>query len=724
MRLSLLILALLNAQFAWAQLVVSNGVGVPARDTVRVLMVFAEVDFSDGPCPSGATEEFKGTWPKDSRGKTLSPEFAAEFFDHELRSGQKPKGFITEYYHMASFGAYVLLGDHLPFVVTVPCRNIKVGDNGVNTILGILAQQPGPLNSARGLPLSAFDQWMPGKQGEVKQKKPDGRIDLLYIIWRNNSLITGPHTNSCAGYGVTASRGVAFHGMEGVNNMASFNVAENASCAEFITVAEHLHGIFGGNNWHSSGGRGMHTFLAQPSSYGLTGQFSATMRSASGWDRWMMEWRNPQKAFVISALNEAGLETETSLITQDLGPDGGTYILRDFITTGDALRIKLPHIDWQQKGDVKNQYLWIENRRMRAPTDRYIQNNCANTDQGRFPKGTPGIYAYLQVGKDIKEGKDIYTSDPRHPNGLASPFFPLSAEGNFDIAYRFDLIQEGDFGIDCNWGNRNVPADPSRSKPNPFTGHNDLYGVADFDDDGVLYNGEKLGIGLSKVRRGIVMHDYHTNGDWLDAFSTATGKMEISLSTNPAPTPVYTYATDFENRHYLAKDTVMPNFENRTIHLSGLSLKFEEMANGDMKVRVRWDDFSVRNKVRWCGNIVVRPHPFLLEAPTLIVENGAELVLERGTSPQYHLARGTDKKGRHLFTDATRFTVTANSIIELKSGSKLVLNDDSEMVLEPGAKIIVNDLAEIVVGPKAKLIELLANQIELRGTARIVNRKK
>lgn len=689
-----------------------------------MLMVFAEVDFTDGPCPAGSTEEFKGTWPTDSRGRTLAPEFASEFFDHELRPGQKPKGFITEYYQMASFGAYVLLGDHLPFVVTVPCQSIKVGDNGVNTILGLLAERPAPLQSARGLPLAAFDLWTGGKQGVEKLKMPDGRIDLLYIIWRNNSLITGPHTNSCAGYGVTASRGVPFHGMEGVNNMASFNVAENASCAEFITVAEHLHGIFGGNNWHSSGGRGMHTFLAQPSSYGLTGQFSATMRSASGWDRWMMDWQNPKKAFLISALNEKGHETETSLITQELGPDGGTYILRDFLTTGDALRIKLPHIDWQQRGDVKNQYLWLENRRMKAPTDRYIQNKCANTAHGRFPNGTPGIYAYIQVGKDMKEGKDIYVSDPRHPNGLASPFFPLPAEGNFDIAYRFDLIQEADLSMDCNWGNRNVPADPLRSKPNPFTGHNDLYGLVDSDDDGVLYNGEKLAVGLSKVTPAGVVHDYHTNGDWLDAFSPATGKLEISLSTNPAPTPVYTYATDFENKQYLFRDSVMPSFENRTIHLSGLSIKMEELANGDMKVRVRWDDFSVRNKVRWCGHILLHPHPFMLVAPTLIIEPGSEVVLDRGTSPQYHLARSTDKRGRHLFTDATRLTVTAGSILEIRPTGKLVLTDDSELAIEPGGKIIVGDKAEIVLGPKAKLIETLARQIELTGTARVVRVKK
>jgi hypothetical protein len=700
---------------------ISNGVGVVTRDTVRVLIVFAEVDYDAGPCPSDLKEDFNGTWPTD-RGRTLVPTFAPDFFDFRIEPGRQPSGLVTRYYHQASFGAYVMLGDYMPHVVTVPCSKLRVGSNGVDVILGMLAEQGDGLQSARGLPMQAFDLWTAARSGQPKTKGPDGRVDLLYVVWRNNRMITGSYTQGCSGYGVSGHKGIAFGGMEGISNMASFNVAESADCAEFITVAEHLHGIFGGNNWHSTGGRGTHTFLAPPSSYGLTGQFSATMRAPSGWDRWMMEWRNPAKKFLISAFDANNRERDTETLTQDNGPDGGTYILRDFMTTGDAIRIKLPYIDWKKRGDVKNQYLWLENRRMKGGIDRYIQNDCSNS--GKFPNGTPGIYAYIQVGKDQKEGKDIHSADVASPNGLASPFWPITAEGNFDIAYRMDLIQEADHSMDCNWGNRNVPADPSLSLPNPFTGHNDLYGIVDVNDDGVLYNDEKLGIGLSKVRNGTVVNDYHTNGDWLDAFAEATGKMEMAIWTNPAPVPVYTYATDYENRRCLHRDSTMQGYENRTVHLNGLWIRFRELKAGEMEVQIRWDSFTLKDDVRWCGDIQLHQHPFVAQGPSLIIPDNVKLNLARGTSPQYHMARSTDRKGNHLFTDPTRLRVGSAAVMVVESGGEVLVNDDSELHLNRGARLVLESGSKLIIGPKAKLTLADGAIIEEKQGSQIIRKKK
>lgn len=692
-----------------AQYAIRNGVSIPASDTLRVFIVFAEVDFSQGPCPNNLDDNLGGSWPKDSKGKTLVPLDADTYLDHELKPGRQPKGFITDYYHSASFGKYVLLGDYYPDVISVPCGKVRIGDNGVNTILKMLdtvATADGVLRTLHGYTLQDFDRWTLTETGLPKLKQPDGRIDLLYIIWKNNRFLTSANTQGAAGYGVNVSRGVAFRNMEGVNNMASFNSNNSGRSAYNITIAEHLHGIFGGNNWHSSGGRGAHTFLVTPNSYGLTGQAPATMQAVSGWDRWMMYWKKAEKKYVTSAYDLNGVEIRTDSISIETFPNGGIFVLRDFVTSGDALRIKLPHIDWQKNGDVKNQYLWIENRQMDTRFDEFISEACVNTDGGKFPRGTPGIYAYIQVGKDQREGdRSIYSDAAEHPNGLASPFFPLSAEGNYDFFCDFDRIQDP-MWIDCNWYNSNIPVNKKRSRPNPFTGFSDLYRYIDSNRDGVLYQGDNMQAGLSEVHGDTVIHNYNASGDWMDAFSFATGKTKLSVSTNPAPVPVYTYTTDYEFKQFKLKGGKPASYENRTIWLNGLSIEIidENKTTKTITVKVRWDDYEVNDDVRWCGNIALSPNDFDVSKPSLVVKKGNKIVLDRGESPQLNKASEKNSRGEWLFTDPTVFTCLKDSYFYLEPKTKLVVDNNSKLVVKSGAKLVAGEKSRIIIKPGSELI--------------------
>jgi hypothetical protein len=723
----LLFLFLFSFQTVFGQYAIRNGVSIPASDTLRVFVVFAELDFSQGPCPNNLPDNLNGSWPKDSQGKTHLPLDANTFFDAALKSGQQPKGFITDYYHSASFGKYVLLGDYFPEVITVPCSKMRIGDNGVNTVLKMLdtlKSEDGTLRTQNGYALNDFDLWTPTENGLPKIKSPDGRIDLLYVIWKNNRFLTTANTGGNSGYGVNASKGVAFKNMQGINNMASFNCNNTGSGAYTITIAEHLHGIFGGNHWHSAGGRGAHTFLATANSYGLTGQHPATMQAVSGWDRWMMHWKRADKKYVTSAYDLNGNEMETEKISIETFPQGGTFVLRDFVETGDALRIKLPHINWQQKGDVKNQYLWIENRQMKTRFDEYLSGSCVNTDEGNFPRGTPGMYAYIQVGKDIREGgKDIYSGAYEHPNGLASPFFPLSAEGNYDFYYDWDRIQQAQW-IDCNWNNSNLPVNKRRSLPNPFTGFSDLYRYIDSNHDGALYSGDKLQAGLSEVHGDTVIHNYNTSGDWLDAFSSETGNRKLSISSNPAPVPVYTYTTNQEYSNFNLVDGKPAAYENRTIWLNGLLVEImdENKESGTITIQVRWDNYEVNDDVRWCGNMVLSPNDFDVSKPSLVLQTGNKLLLDRGQSPQFHKAIEKDKNGEWLFTDPTVLTCVKDSYFYLEPKSQLVLDNNSRLVLQAGSKLVAGAKSKIIIKPGSELITEDGAQLILEAKAKIIRK--
>lgn len=693
-----------------AQYSIHHGVSLPTSDTVRALIIFCEVNYADGPCPKDLPDEFTGQWTQNPDGTRGLPANAGVYLDHEILDS--PKGYITGYYHEASFGTYVLLGDYLSEVIQVPCHQIKQGLN-LDQVLQIINSKYAnrELLTAHGYRLQDFDRWSEAPQGLPKPKVSDGKIDLVYLIWRNNRFLNGYNTWDNSGYGVTPVRGIPFCGMKGVNTAASFNNSWGDEHGFFITIAEHLHAIFGGNHWHSGGGRGVHTFLCIPYNYGLTGQLEATMQAVCAWDRWMMRWKNPQKRFLISSLDTAFNEVNTENLTLDSLPQGGRFILRDHVKTSDAIRIKLPYIIWQKNGDVKNQYLWLEYRSFTTRFDKYI-NGVDNSCEDFYPDapfGTPGLYSYIQVGKDQREGKDIYSSNPQHPNGLASWLLPLTAEGNYDYAYSYDKQPVPHAGCG-SWGNTCLPFDISASKPNPFTGHSDLFRFIDSNQDGVLYQGDELQPGLCDLVGDTVIFNYHRNGDKDDAFCKRNGKTKLYIASNPAPVPVYTYATDFEfNRFYFKENDAKSSFENRTIWLNGLSIEILReniLIDGEpaIEVLIRWDDYAVDQSVRWCGNIRLSPHVFDVQKPSLHVLSGKKILLDRSESPTFHFKRGEKLDGTYWMSDKTQFTASNNAYICLDNNSSIELKNESELVLEAGAKLEMKKGSKIIIHKGSKFI--------------------
>jgi hypothetical protein len=558
------------------------------------------------------------------------------------------------------------------------------------------------VQTAHGLKLKDFDIWTMSEPGKPKIKKPDGRIDLLYIVWRNNRFLYGTSTGPNAGYGVTVCNGRPCRDMAGTNNMSSFNAAHPDNHAFGMAITEHLHGLFGGNHWHAAGGKGIHTFLGTPATFGLCSQMSATMLSACAWDRWMLHWQHPNKKYLVSALDSKYQEVKTEGYTQQNSPRNAVFYLRDFLPSGDAIQIKLPGFDWKKTGDVKNQYIWLEYHSLQNRFEDYASESCSDNNKGKFTNGAPGIFAYYQVGKDMKSGTyDIHSSDIRHPNGLASYLMPLSAEGNYDFNYRYDLIQEPR-NIACCWNNRSLPVDKSASLPNPFTGFSDLFFQVDYNKDGKLFSGDDIQPGLSEVKDSdSVVFNFFVSGDFEDSFSLLNGHPKLSLSDNPAPVPVYTHATDLEyGRSYFRKNDPASSFENRTIHLNGLSMEVLEqdiIIDGykSAKIRIRWDDFMVKKSVRWCGNIVLYPNPFAPDSASLQIAAGKTILLDRGLSPVFAKASGTGDST--YWNDNTVFTVKSGAYIRLDKRSSIHLKSGSKLIFEPGSYIYADNKSFILV---------------------------
>lgn len=681
----------------YAQKEINNGYLHPAEGIFRVFIVFAELDYSTTGCPYtiGDVDE---SWPIIG-GVSQVPDYAENLFDQNYISGVTPVNMISKFYYEASFGKYIILGDYYEEVITIPCSGYSGGD-GVAEVLEALSNSitSGSIYSANGLPLSDFDNYdllatETDLRGNPKTNSGDDKIDLLVIAWRNNN--SGAISGCNNGYGVGYSN-ITYTVddiIEGVNTRTSFNVCGDEESFFYIFQAEIMHGLFGPNNWHSAGGADKQTFLTVPASAGITTQAPGTSAAPSGWDRWMLEWEHPAKDQtdnVFISTGNGATETNSDISIENL-PNGGTFVLRDNYFTGDAVRIKLPHINWQIAGDIKNQYLWLENHQHLSEFDqeKYI-DDCKT-------QGT-GLYLSLQAGKDIKIGTDteVYSSatlSPAMPNSLGSWMMPISAEGNYDFAISTETPP---YGL-CEWGNGSLVIDIDNNVPNPFTGFSDLYKVID-GGDGVLGSlagvNDDLVIGRFKRYGASVEHELYDFGDDLDAF-TLSGNNTLSIATNPSPAPVYTYISNVYNPAYPVK----PSWENDTIWLNGLKIEITSettnptLGGKDITVDISWDNYSVDQDVRWCGNIVLQNdiNDPLDRQSQIILEEGKIIKLDKGLSPTQHKESATMSG----LTEPTTLTLKDGTKTTLKKNSCLLVHENSTLMIKSGAELIIEEGAQL-----------------------------
>ena len=718
--------------------------GDNVQTTIKVMVVFAE---RVGDCANF----------NDASGKNWTPGSlptnADNYFDASY-SGN-PSAYITKYFHEMSYGNYIVLGDYLDHVVTIDCADFVEGEDGTNGTSNVMEHLGALIDNNQmtfqnGSSLSEFDQWMivAGTSGEdifVKRSKPEvsnSRIDVLLILWRNGTWTgLGGEGLGPAEKTTLIGSGIGNNSFIGCDNKAAFGVGQSGLDGIKFVISEYFHAMFGRNNFHLASGHGKHTFPIAPAgvhSIGSQVQAGGSSNVVSGWDRNHLDWYGwqdddltVQKNYLISALDNSRneIETDLSLSTNNSVRE---FILRDFVTTGDAIRIKLPHINWQTLDDTKNQYLWFENHQKLSIFDVSTYEHLSCSD----PWST-GIYSYVQVGKDVKAtvGEvEVWNSiDAEQPNSLGCWLRPLNAEGNWDFKYRRDLVSQINPtpNQQCIWGNKTIPIDYSQSIENSFTGMCDQYNYYSWDGPYLKthlpdQNLHPYQPGGSEVIDGNVVFNAHRLGDSEDAFSPITKYHTISMSTNPSPVPVYTFRTNSNGLINTFTTQTELGYENRTIWLNGLKIEFlEQMWNDvlrayDIKVRITWDAYDIENDVRWCGNIKLSPNDFNSSDYSLNLKSNNSILLNRGLSPNKHIST-VQIDGRYIFSDPTVFTCLPNSYFHmepnssvrveglatdfvLKAGSRLEIHDGAEFIVGPGGRLIVQDGAEITIHDGGKLI--------------------
>jgi hypothetical protein len=181
-------------------------------------------------------------------------------------------------------------------------------------------------------------------------------------------------------------------------------------------------------------------------------------------------------------------------------------------------------------------------------------------------------------------------------------------------------------------------------------------------------------------------------------------------------------------------DFSINTFENRTIHVNGLSIEIiDERDNTtwgnnmmgeipvDLEVQIRWDDYDIVNDVRWCAP-AIELHPSVhytggaLDDPaeySLNIKTGNSVTLDRGLSPTQHVAFDTDPvTGEYRFTQPTVMTCDANSYFHIEPDADLYIRNGSTLEMLGGSKLELASGARVHVESGCTL--KIANDAELK----------
>ncbi|MBX2981165.1 MAG: hypothetical protein WBB32_12485 [Flavobacteriales bacterium] len=649
-----------------------NGWYLSPHGTIRILVIFAEIDYDKNP-KDDPQPKATANWPKGEL-----PIWKDDLFDPF--PSEQPKAQVTRYYHEMSLGQFTVLGDYVDQLMIIresEQRNLR----NWSGMAWEEANKMGMLQTAHNLSIEDFDMWTDGgRPGMPKLNVPDDphSYDHVMVILRNSSLTHGQGSTDAGSAGLLFGYPSDTQSRFGAMNSLPFAILKH----------EFNHLLLGGNNFHSGGGNAptfTGYFIPVQGGWSLMGAANSSLLTASAWDRDRLGWRPEGSRFHIRASDRNDAEVNGDL--DPLAGDTGIYVIRDFITSGDAIRIRMPFLE----ADEYPQWLWLENHQTKS-------NNGCQMDVFHYEEmdcvkpAVPGIYAQMQVDKEKKTGSGIY-------GGHADYLRPVLANGNFDQRLRGDTIT-----FKCLWPGPTEPYVVKRAWANPLSGTQDQeFPLFDKNGDGKLTrkeaNAPRVGI-----HDGKMVDDAAYLGSSRQVF-TPQGNRRIGMGTNPSSANMLSLATNMSMEQNRGKKP-----DNRTVYLNGISVELlEQRSDGAIVLHIRSGDTRLTEDVRWCADSIVLPGLKGYKGTALTLATRKTLKVDRSGTPTRMAQQGEKEDGTFWFSPPTQFTVAADARMVLEPKAKLQLLNNSVMHLMPGS--------ELVLGRKAKLDVQAGSQLVLHGDA-------
>ncbi len=650
-----------------------NGYILPANGQIHILVIFAELKYETGkdPCPADGTPGWKAD---------RLPEWKDNLFDPY--PSDKPQGVISKFFHEASFGNYIVTGDYLvnPQYPDVPVQISVNGNVTTQQVLSKASEYP-YFSTKHNFSMADFDRWTMAHVAHPKQTPSTDspmRYDHVMIIIRNSN-----YPSNLSGWTSSRSAGRLF-GYE--SDTYSFFCTHELLPAN-ILLHEYSHMLFGGNNFHAGGSHskkaGYSYFPNIQGGWGMMGAAWKSFLTANAWERRRLGWKAAGKQFDISCLDSTGTNEVNADLDATNSIHEGVFLIRDFQTSGDAIRIRLPYFP----DNVFQQWLWLENHQTRSfngsdfDVFQYQHEDCID-------KATPGLYAYIQVNMETMTGRSL-------ADGYADYLRPLPANGLWDFSWGNTTIQNPG----CINDNFYYPHSMRRGYENSFSGSHEMELVfGDYNRNGKI-EVEEYRVPAIRKAKGNAIAKLPILGAKEHAF-TLKGNHCIGMWTNPSSCGLVTAVTAGGELN-AGKP---PN--NRTIYLNGLRIEILNIplpVKGAIYISIQFSDYTVRNSIRWCADTIVFPASEPGNPKVLSVENRSELHIHRGLTPTRILYPDTIR-GRLLYSKPTVFIIGKNSQLKIKKGSVLRISNGSELIVSEGAGIILEEKSSLIISGGSRII--------------------
>ena len=647
-----------------------EGYNFPTKGTYRMLVVFVNIIYDVTPnADSAVVSNNNWAWIPDTIGginKNPPVEYFNDVWDNEDTSSYN--GIYTRFMSECSFDSLVIIGDF----TSVGIKQSYIEPTGESFDHNMLLSKTLDFINTNGLQAyyghNLIQDYDYATISFLPTRTPNNKVDFVaFFVLNPTSEYGGLKIKPGSGdtyYGTTNQIKIdsTLYSIDAYTMCGIGSTRLKDNCA--LMVHEFAHGLMGDNSFHTSGGNHLgtsfiSTFIYLQQGYGLFNSVFS-FRSCNSYERWRLGWQHPDNALYSIASN--GVNSEIN--SQFSGSQ--SFYLRDFVKYGDAIRIKLPYKD---SDEASNQYIWLENHQFgkNGMLDRFVFYNdeC-------IPMGTPGIYSYIQVGKDILSSNN---NSLVFPDNETDNLRMLSAEGNFNMTYVKD-------SADCmNWGRRPIF---EFSSANPLSGNN-IFNEAIITSDSILEYFDDFKYVGNKLKNDTLYTNFIWLGDTLAAFTDGT-KMDIS--SNPPPINAYTYYSKHYNPH---KFTKLDNYrDTRHKYLTGLRIDMNYAytlsdSTDVFRVDIRWDDYDVKQNVSWAGNIILKEKLNLLSGKTITFE-------QNHTVYQTYIDSISGE-----FAPPTFFTCKDNSFFNQYDSSHVIVADKSTLFLESGSHYIISKGADLTV---------------------------
>lgn len=370
---------------------------------------------------------------------------------------------------------------------------------------------------------------------------------------------------------------------------------------------------------------------------------SRVFNTVNAWERWHLGW------------------SEISYDLKDT-TDNGVYTIDDYITSGDAIRVKIPH---------SNQHLWIENHQKVNSFDRHPWITNAYGDTIEY--SDKGIYMYIEDLTPTQTRQFAYQS--------ANKLKLLHANGHFDYSVSTNTTPA------IEWWN--APAyNFNQLQENPFGDHHQASMLRfDYNNDGKIdYNPNYNNLSSGGPNEMYAMHRLGGNvvyGPAGEDMAFGVGD-KVGLGNNPAIANIQYYNSN--------KGEVTP------AHIHNVTVKVEafDSINGTYQIKVLFNDAEVNNDVRWTGSLK------LAQDTINTINNPQQIVLKSGNTITLDQSLTANRETQVVLHDETK-SFALPTILVLESGTITTIEDSSELLVANGSTLQIKSGATLIVKGAGKV---------------------